>query len=519
MSVSSPNYRTTTVNGVQVFAGETALLPVDLLPISLLTQFSCDNSPVVIDIPPNGIDAGSSSDKPDEGISNNILDRVVIPEYIVVHLGRPAAIAQNVSVRFSDYIKNVCCSEIYPTWPESAIRANMYCQISLALNRIFTEWYRSIGLAFDITNSTSFDQYFVYGRNIYDNISRIADEIFDDFIKKGPVLEPYYAEYCNGTTATCPGLKQWGTVPLAQQGFTPLAILRYYFGNTVNLFTAPIVGGTLSSYPGTPLRLGSSGSNVGIIQTQLTRIRKNYPLIPVIGTVDGIFGATTEAAVKQFQKIFLLTTDGVVGKATWYKLSYIFVAVKKLAELTSEGITNPNLPPTPPGNVLRPGSTGDNVRLAQFLLNIAANFVSDVPETAVDGIFGNSTSQSVRDFQKFSGLVSDGIIGPATWSALYDIYYSVLNSVTAPNITYPGTALRVGSRGSDVGIMQRYINFIGSYYTKIPKLAIDMIFGAATANSVKIFQSLFGLSQDGVIGPDTWSRIVSVYDTLVSYVQ
>lgn len=214
------------------------------------------------------------------------------------------------------------------SWPENALRANIYAQISLALNRIYTEWYPSKGYSFNITNSTQYDQYYVSGRNIFSNISRIVDEIFNTYLRRVGDFAPYYAEYCNGTTVTCRGLSQWGTVSLAQSGLSPIQILRRYYGSNFELVTTNDVRSIPSSYPGTPLRVGSTGSAVRTIQRQLNRIAKNYPSIGQ-QTVDGIFGQATAAAVRTFQRIFDLTQDGVVGKATWYKISYVYCTKRR----------------------------------------------------------------------------------------------------------------------------------------------------------------------------------------------
>lgn len=517
VTVRAARYRTVVVRGVQIFDSLTAILPVEPAPLSVLRGTGDENQTQVIEIPPNRVDAGSSQEPPNEGIAPAILDVVAIPQSVTVHLGRPDQSAQNVTVSFTNYIKNVCCSEIYSTWPENAIRANIYCQISLVLNRFFTEWYPSRGYGFDITNSTSFDQYFVYGRNIYDNVSRIVDSIFSTYIRKSNFIEPFYAEYCNGTTATCPGLKQWGTVSLANQGYTPLGILRFYYGNDVSLYQAPLAQGAQSSYPGTALTTGSRGNAVATIQTQLTRIRSNYPLIPSVGAIDGVFGAATRAAVIQFQRIFNLSPDGVVGYATWYRISYIFAAVKKLAELTSEGITSPDVVAPEPNVTVRYGDFGENVTLIQYFLNSAAEFYEQLSPVSVDGVFGNSTLNAVRNFQELRGLNADGVVGPQTWRQLYETYYAYMNGASSGDPPYGGAALRVGSTGSAVSLMQRYLNVIGSYFTSIPQLTIDGIYGNATRNAVIVFQGLFGLTTDGVIGAQTWARIVSVYNSVTEF--
>ena len=259
-----------------------------------------------------------------------------IPQRITVHLGTPNSDAENVTVSFPDYVKNVASSEIYPTWDEDALRANIYAIVSFALNRVYTEWYRSRGYNYDITNSTAYDQYFVNGRSYFTNISRLVDELFNDYLRRPGFVEPLAAKFCNGTTAICEGLSQWGSENLAQQGYTYDQILRSYYGNVEIVNNAPVQGIT-TSYPGTPLRRGTTGPSVVTAQVMLNRISQNYPAIPKISPVDGIFGARTEAAVRKFQEVFNLQIDGIIGKATWYALVRYYIAVTRMAELRSQG--------------------------------------------------------------------------------------------------------------------------------------------------------------------------------------
>ena len=259
-----------------------------------------------------------------------------IPESITVHLGAPDEPAENVTLPFMDYIMNVASSEIYPTWPEDAIRANIYAQISYALNRVYTEYYRSRGYDFDITSSTRYDQYFVKGRDIFENIQRIVGEIFNDYIRRQGNIEPLFAQYCNGTTVTCDGLSQWGSVDLAQAGYTPYRILTNYYGDNIDIVQNAPVGDTVPP-PELPLQIDSAGGDVRLLQIRLNRISDNYPSIPKIRYPNGIFGFDTEEAVRAFQRTFNLTDDGIVGNATWYAIQRIYAAVKRLNSLTSEG--------------------------------------------------------------------------------------------------------------------------------------------------------------------------------------
>ena len=262
-----------------------------------------------------------------------VLPNVVVPEFVIVHDGRPGESANDYWVPYATYIKNVASSEVYSTWHENALLANILAIMSFTLNRVYTEWYPSKGYPFTITSSTAYDQKYVHGRNIYESISQAVDSVFTNYVTRPDIVQPLLTQYCDGRRVSCPGwLSQWGSEELAQQGYSALNILRYYYGYDITLDTAERVEGVPASYPGTPLRYGDSGPNVTIIQRQLKRIRQDYPAIPDLA-VDGIFGRGTEAAVRKFQSVFNLTSDGIVGKRTWYRLSQIYTAVSGLAEL------------------------------------------------------------------------------------------------------------------------------------------------------------------------------------------
>ena len=348
-----------------------------------------------------------------------------VPQTITVHLGPPDSNAANVTVPFSDYVKNVASSEIYPTWDESALRANIYAIVSFALNRVYTEFYRSRGYDFDITSSTAIDQFFVNGRSYFENVSRLVDELFNDYLRRPGFVEPLAAKFCNGTTVTCEGLSQWGSQNLASQGYTPAQILRSYYGNVEIVNNAPIRG-ISSSYPGTALRRGSSGPNVVVIQVELNRISQNYPAIPKLNPVDGIFGSRTEAAVRKFQEIFGLEVDGVVGKATWYALVRLYTAVTQLSELRSQGQRFYSISWEYP-NSPQLGSTGEKVRHLQYMLAVLAAYIPQIPSVTVDGIFGQKTLESVLAAQRYFGLPETGIVNAATWEEIYDQYSGIEN--------------------------------------------------------------------------------------------
>ena len=441
----------------------------------------------------------------------------VIPDYITVHLGPPKSNAPNVRAPFTEYIKNVASSEIYPTWPENAIRANIYAQISFALNRIFTEYYRSRGYNFDITNSTAYDQAYIDGRDIYSNISRIVDEIFNNYVTKGNQVQPYFTEYCDGRNVTCRGLSQWGTVTLANQGKTPYQILQNYYGNDINIVRNAPVRNIRESYPGIPLRLGVfSNEDVRTIQRQLNRIRQNYPSIPPIPEANGVFDAATRAAVMQFQRIFNLQVDGIVGKATWYKIKQIYNAVKKVSELYSEGITISEIERIF-SEVLKRGSRGNEVKAMQYFLAFVAYFNDRIPNIAVDGIFGPATEAAVRAFQREYGLTVDGIVGRNTWNALLDAYYSTLNSLpdefrSYSSFLYPGYTLTTGASGNAVTQLQTFLRVIAQNNNAVPLITVDGIFGDKTKAAVAAVQKLAGLPQNGAVGPLTWNAIVNLYN-------
>jgi peptidoglycan hydrolase-like protein with peptidoglycan-binding domain len=349
-----------------------------------------------------------------------------VPQQITVHLGSPSADAPNVTVSFADYVKNVASSEIYPTWDISALRANILAITSFALNRVYTEFYPSRGYNFDITNNTAFDQAFVNGRSYFSTISRLVDELFNDYLRRPGFIEPLAAKFCNGTTVTCEGLSQWGSQNLANQGLSDVQILRSYYGNVEIVNNAPIRGNT-NSYPGTPLRRGSTGPYVVIIQTELNRIAQNYPAIPKIPTVDGIYGSRTEASVRAFQQIFGLEDDGIVGKATWYELVRLYVAVNRLAELRSQGQQFYSINWEYP-NGLTVGSRGDKVRHLQYMLSVLAAYINEIPQISVDGIYGAETERAVLAAQRWFGLPQTGVVDATTWDEIYDQFSGIENT-------------------------------------------------------------------------------------------
>ena len=438
---------------------------------------------------------------------------VQIPETITVHLGAPDdTSARNVRVPFVDYIKNVASSEIYPTWPENALRANILAQITFALNRIYTEWYRSRGYDFDITSSTAYDQKYIEGREVFDDISRIVDDIFNDYVIREGTVQPLFTQYCDGVNTTCEGLSQWGTVDLAEEGLLPYEILRYYYGQDTGIvFNAPQAA-NIPSYPGMPLRLGSVGEDVRTIQRQLNRIRQNYPAIPVIEDTNGIFDTETERAVENFQRIFNLTQDGVVGKATWYRVKAIFNAVKGLGELKTEGLT-PEEVDRIFAEQLRPGDTGIGVTTVQHYLMVLAYFDNSLPSVALTGVYDPQTEAAVRAFQQQQGLEEDDVVGRDTWNALVAAYDRTIANLPPlsgedANEIYPGRFLAPGEESEQVRQLQVFLSRAAELHDFMPPVAVDGIYGPDTEAAVRAAQAWGGLPQNGAVGPVTWDTIV-----------
>lgn len=349
LQIEREGFQVLVINGIQIFPGQTAIQQCRLVENNNRRGFRAD----VININPNTLNGNFPAKIPEEvdkplppPTGGVVLPKPVVPEFITVHAGTPSNnSAPNYKVLYKDYIKNVASCEIYSTWPESTIRANIYAIISFTLNRIYTEWYKGKGKNYDITNSTAYDHAFNYGRNIYDSISVVVDDIFSTYIRRIGRKQPLLTQYCDGKNVQCPGwMTQWGSKYLGDQGKVPYEILTNYYGNDIELVTAELVKGSPSSYPGYDLTVGSTGSEVETIQDQLNRISQNYPLIPK-SAVDGVYGARTEEAVKVFQSVFNLPQTGVVDYATWYRISDIYVGVTRIAELRSSIKQKTFIPP------------------------------------------------------------------------------------------------------------------------------------------------------------------------------
>ena len=349
LRVERQGFQALVINGIQIFPQEIALQQCNLIESMGRKSYRAD----IINIQPNTLNGNFPAKIPEEvdkplppPTSGVVLPKPVVPEFIVVHAGVPNnTSAPNYTVPYKDYIKNVASCEIYSTWPESTIRANIYAIISFTLNRIYTEWYRGKGKNFDITNSTAYDHAFNYGRNLYESISVVVDDIFSSYIRRFGRKQPLLTQYCDGKNVQCPGwMTQWGSKYLGDQGKTPYEILTNFYGNDIELVTAEVVEGSPRSYPGYDLTVGSSGAEVETIQEQLNRIAQNYPLIPK-SAVDGVYGSKTSEAVKVFQSVFNLPQTGVVDYATWYKISDVYVGVTRIAELRSSIKQRTFIPP------------------------------------------------------------------------------------------------------------------------------------------------------------------------------
>ena len=314
-------------------------------------------------------------------------------------------------------------------------------------------------------------------------------------------------------------MSQWGSKADAERGMSAISILRKYYGNDIQITESNNIAPIPVSYPGSALREGSTGNSVRVIQAQLNRIANDYPSIGKVN-VDGVFGATTTAAVRRFQQIFDLTADGVVGKRTWYKISYIYVSVKKLAQLTSEGESIQD--GSYPGRAYRRGDRGINVQIIQFYLNQTAVYVNSIKPVEIDGNFGAATENSVREFQEYFNLVQDGVVGQKTWEKMQDIYEGIQQGVNVPEATppsadaYPGTPLQTGSRGENVRRIQNWLNAVSAVYPDVPSVSADGIFGPLTQNAVQAFQSRFNLTADGIVGRITWNRLYTEWQNLVA---
>ena len=438
----------------------------------------------------------------------------IVPNTITVHLGEPDQAARNVTVPFVDYVSNVASSELYPTWPRGALVANMYAIISFAMNRIYNEWYRSKGYNFDITSSPLYDQTYVEGRSTYEVIDDIAGEIFDNYVVKGDQIQPYFTRYCDGRVTMCDGLSQWGSVTLANQGKSALQILKNYYGSDIEIkYNAP-VGDVGEGFPGYDIGLGYAGNPVLAIQRDLRRIRQNYPAIPDITNTLGIYEQETVDAVKKFQEIFGLPITGIVDKATWYRIKYVYTSVKKLSDLYSEGLSLEEATFLYTDR-LDYGDTGIEVEYIHYFLDAIAFLDEDIPRLPTNSIYNNNTITMVKAFQEKYNLPVTGVFTYSDWTVLKKVYRDILKSFPKEyqdyvNELYPDYFLVRGMTGNDVRRFQKFLLAICRYDKSIPGVRVNGIFDELTEKSVFKLQEDYGFDVNGVVGPLLWRKVVEL---------
>ncbi len=508
-------YITVSIIGEQIFPNQTTRQTVEM---SRLTS-SPDELERVIIIPEHQIYQNRTEGTPptDDAVTTQAITDtprpVVVPENIRVHLGPPGANAQTVSVPFIDYIKNVASSEIYPTWPTNSLIANVIAQVSLTLNRLYTEWYPSQGYSFDITSSTAYDQYYVHERGIFESIDTVVDGYFTNYLARQGYLEPLFAEYCDGASTNCDGMSQWGTVALARKDYTPLQILQYYYGNETELRQAQVQEELPESFPGN-LTIGSESQEVLDLQNRLNRIAIAFPSLPFIFPANGRYGDATALTVRAFQRLFRIAETGNVDRETWYRIQYIYTAVKKLAELGSEG----EFPQTDtfPGRNLQLGSRGTEVlRIQRYLDYISDELGTDmIPAPDTDGVFDSPTQSAVRAFQSYYGLVQTGSVNEATWNAIVTTFFALGGGETSNLRPYPGYPLRRGATGNDVSWLQTMLNAVSTVDLDMPRLQVDGVFGQLTEENVRRYQRNYGLEEDGIVGPLTWESLTREYSRI-----
>lgn len=443
----------------------------------------------------------------------------VVPTEITVHIGSPEEAGKTITVPFPEYIKNVASNEIYPSWPLDAIKANILAQISFALNRVYNEWYPSQGYNFDITSSPAYDQTFKEDSQFFENISQIVDDIFNNYIVKGDQVQPLFATYCDGINTTCDGLSQWGSVELARQGLSPTEILKRYYGNDIRIIYNAPVSPNIPSYPGFPFRLGSAGNYVRQLKVQLNRISNNYPAIPKIEDENIFFTTDMEESVKAFQEIFDLPVTGTVDKATWYEVKYLYNAVKKVADLSSEGISIEEVE-FPYGETLQVGDTGPYIRPLNYLLNFLSYFDTNIPKLNLSGEeFTEDTKEMVIAFQTSNNIETDGIVDKNTWNSLVSTYNQTKELIPEEYLyyedkLYPGIFLSRGMTGDDILNLQNFLYIICEKTHQIPGVRVNGTFDELTEESIKAIQKRYNLPENGVVGPATWQKIIERVESL-----
>ncbi|MDR1700965.1 MAG: peptidoglycan-binding protein [Lachnoclostridium sp.] len=489
------------IDGIEIADGKKTILPVCLYPIT------SESNPVVdyhITIPKVNITQGVAYKK--VGAGHYSVDHIEIPAFITVHLGEPMDNrVPDIRIPFIDYIKNVTASEVYPTWPYHSLVANIYAIVTFALNRIYSKWYRNQGYDFDITCSPEYDMCYRKNGPVFENMNSIVDNMFHVYAHiKGDTF-PYFTEFCNGVFVTCSGMHQWETVSLAEQGKTPLEILRDCYTDKLELKADSFLQNIEEQYPDKILMIGSSGESVHRMQKYLNQIRKNYQEIPLIEKEDGEYGYNTNNAVKGFQKAFQLIQSGNISKRTWYQISYLYANISNFIRGTDEN-NRFCIGYEPPVILLTLGSKDKDVEKLQYLVNRISLYYSSVSPVNQNGIYDRQLEISIRQFQITFGLTSNGRVGPNTWNKLYCVYHGIRNMERPAN--YQGE-LRNGSTESNVRLIQQYLSDLRIKYPNLAPITVDGIFGPNTKEAVMTYQEQFHLPPDGIVDQKTWDEIVS----------
>ena len=528
--VRAPGYTTMMYEGIMIFGSSTSIMNVNLEPVVIGQEQAVKHIYVGGHKLYNTEgEQQVDGEKQQKAPMPRILPEVTIPNFIRVHLTRIEVPSTPVTVPFIEYIKNVTSHEIFDHWPEEAIRANVYCIVSLTLNRVYTEHYRKMGFNFDITATTHRDQKYIHGGQIGARISRVVDEIFNNYLAIVGHKEPFLALYNDGVRVNIPGrFSQWGSEADARiRGMNAWQIIRKYYTQNLELRVCNNFNGILESFPGYTLTTGSRGDAVRTMQLYLNRILGRYT-DTIINPVDGIFGPATRNSVLLFQQLYRLPQTGTIDRRTWYEISRIFAIEKALWEMNSEG-ERIGIDRTPPTTIIRQGSQGASVTELQFLLDFIAMYHSEIPFVAQTSRFDTLTEAGVRAFQTLFGLNSDGVVGPLTWRRLYDVYWGIMeNSPTPPAVAppnpvppseipaFPGTSLSVGSTGQNVRLIQQAINKLAATQPGLWRISEDGVFGNGTRDAVMAFQRIFGLTADGIVGSVTWRRLMEESHTVAS---
>lgn len=494
---------------IEIFDGQVSYLNVHLIP---------SDSAVVIPAQQNFGDQAKTVLPVQGTMAPPIRQKLpFIPSHIAVKMGPPGSNASIVHIPFVDYIKQVASYELYPTWPEESLRANIMAIVSLALNRIQSNWYRTQGHLFQITSSPVFDQSFIKDHAVYRTIDRIVDDAFNEYVHKVGSVEPLYTTYCDGILETCEGLSQWGSVKLANEGLNALEIMKRYYGNDIEVSQIKHIEDMVEEYPGRSLRVGSKGHPVYLMQLYLNRIALDYPGLLVIYPINGIYDQLMKEAVERFQRLFNLEDTGKIDKDTWYKISFLYVGLQELAQLLSEGILQPE-DLSDFKSTLREGDRGSIVSWMQYALNVVSQFIDSVPRVTMSGLFDEETKNALIAFQQTYGLPETGVADRDTWDMLSSVFDRSLRAIPPKDqlYTYPGTPLSEGSSGEAVQILQSYLNRLSNEFPYIPKVTADGEFGPRTKAQVMAFQRAQRKEPDGIVDMDTWNLILAEYSRFLT---